>query len=447
MTPGARIQTAIELLGRIEAPRAGKEAVPADTVLSGYFRGRRYIGAKDRRAIADLVYKVLRNRGALDWTVAVSTERNGEPRRDPNLTCSSRSRVVAALPLLCAWPKSDVMAAFDGGRYGPAPLSETERDLIDRAAAAAKTPEDDVPLWVVGGIPKWLEGDLVARYGDDTLAELQALNRPAPVDLRVNGLKGSREDALAALAAAGIDAEPTPTSPLGIRLAGRSALPQLAAYRDGLIEVQDEGSQIVALMTDARPGMDVLDLCAGAGGKTLALAAMMENRGRLVAADTDGRRLSRTGPRLGRAGVSVAEPVFLDGGGALPEGGFERVLVDAPCSGSGAWRRNPDAKWRLTPEALEKLVRLQGKILEAAARAVKPGGRLVYATCSMLPVENEAQVERFLGDHPGFGPVRPDGVWRAAGLPGDPGAGPWLQLTPHRHRTDGFFIAILERAA
>jgi 16S rRNA (cytosine967-C5)-methyltransferase len=278
---------------------------------------------------------------------------------------------------------------------------------------------------------------------------MAALNALASIDLRVNLLKADWETARRALAAEGVAAEPTPWSPVGLRLAERVPLGGLSAFKEGLVEVQDEGSQITALLADARPGMRVVDFCAGAGGKTLALAAGMANRGKLVACDVSAHRLERAVRRLRRAGVGNAERRVLtserDKWVKRHAGGFDRVLIDAPCLGTGTWRRNPGDKWRVTPEDLASLIVRQQEILRSAARLVRPGGRLVYATCSVLREEDEAQAAAFLLAEPEFSVVPAARVWNETigGL--SPGGERYLRLTPERHGTDGFFVAILER--
>jgi 16S rRNA (cytosine967-C5)-methyltransferase len=281
---------------------------------------------------------------------------------------------------------------------------------------------------------------------------MAALCGTAALDLRVNGLKiDDREKARAALAREGVDAARTPLSPIGLRVFERVPLGTLKTFRDGFVEVQDEGSQLAALLADARPGMRVVDFCAGAGGKTLALAAAMENRGHLVACDIAAKRLERATERLRRAGASIVQRVPLtsarDKWVKRHGQGFDRVFVDAPCTGTGTWRRNPDAKWRLRPEDLADLTALQAEILDSAQRLVKPGGRLVYVTCSLLAEENEQQVAHFLAGHPAFSllPVGP--VWRAVIGTEAPAESEMLRLTPARHGTDGFFVALIERAA
>jgi 16S rRNA (cytosine967-C5)-methyltransferase len=267
--------------------------------------------------------------------------------------------------------------------------------------------------------------------------------------LRVNLLKADRKTARHALAAEGVATEPTPLSPVGLRLDKRAPLSGLAAFRDGLFDVQDEGSQIAALMAGARPGMRVVDFCAGAGGKTLALAAGMANRGKLVACDVSADRLERAGRRLRRAGVGNVERRALssehDKWVRRHAGGFDRVVVDAPCLGTGTWRRNPDAKWRSQPNDLSELIERQQQILRSAARLVRPGGRLVYVTCSLLREEDEAQAEAFLAAEPGFALMPASSVWRETIGGVSPGGDRYLFLTPARHGTDGFFVAVFER--
>jgi 16S rRNA (cytosine967-C5)-methyltransferase len=271
----------------------------------------------------------------------------------------------------------------------------------------------------------------------------------AGLDLRVNALKAEREAVYGALAKQGIELARTKLSPLGLRLFERVPLGQLDLFKDGAIEVQDEGSQIAALLADARPGMRVVDFCAGAGGKTLALAAAMKNRGHLVAADIAEKRLERATQRLRRAGASIVQRQPLDSARdkwvKRHAAGFDRVFVDAPCTGTGTWRRNPDAKWRLKPEDVAELPALQADILDSAQRLVKPGGRLIYATCSLLMEEDEDQIAKFLETHADFALMRIRDIWGDT-IGGDcPARGDTLRLSPARHGTDGFFVAVMER--
>jgi 16S rRNA (cytosine967-C5)-methyltransferase len=434
MTPGARVQSAIELLAEI-----ARASAAADDVVGGYFRKHRFIGSKDRAAISEHIYAVLRRRGELDWWIG----REGE-----GLPLDARTRLLAALLLVEGWRPDAVRRACDGDRFRPQPLNEAEEQLLDRLSRA-ELGHRDMPVWVQGNFPEWLEPHLAATFGADLAAETAALNGSAPLDLRVNALKSNRADARAALAAEGIEAVPTPFSPAGLRVFKRIPLATLETFKSGRIEVQDEGSQLAALLAMARPGMRVVDFCAGAGGKTLALAAGMGNKGHLIACDISARRLERSGQRLRRAGVSNVERRELsserDKWVKHHAESFDRVFVDAPCTGTGTWRRNPDAKWRLTPTDLAELTALQASILDSAQRLVRPGGRLIYATCSVLPPENDGQITQFLATHAEFRLVPIGGVWRAALSFPCPVDRETLQLTPARHGTDGFFVAVLER--
>lgn len=391
MTPAARAQSAIEVLDAvIDAARS--EGPPADRILAEWLRTRRFIGAKDRRAIRDLVYAAIRACGPV-----------------PASGRAALLRLAAGDPMLAP--------LFDGSRYGPAPIASGE-------AVAA------------GGVaPEWLVERLVASgiAGE----EATALLARAPLDLRVNTLKAARETI----------ALPEPgellPAPQGLRFPPGTPVEQWPAFAEGLVEVQDCGSQLACEAVGARPGETVIDLCAGAGGKTLALAAAMANEGRLIAADTDRARLSRLPPRASRAGARIAGTILLDPGREAEalapwHDQADRVLVDAPCSGSGTWRRNPEARWRLTQPGLARLIALQARLLDLAAPLVRPGGSLTYVTCSLLDEEGAGQAAAFLERHPG---------WRAAtqslalGRP----RGPGLRLTPHRDGSDGFFIARIEK--
>jgi len=432
LTPGAQVAAAIDILAAIETGER-----PADDVAADYFRRRRYIGAKDRAQIAGHVYVVLRNRPALDWWIA----------KHP-VDIGPRNRVLAALVLTEGWRPEAVAACCDGDRFRPASLNEAEERLV-RGLATRTLRHPEMPRAVANDLPEWLEPYLERVFGEALEREMAALNASAPIDLRVNLLKADRATARCALAAEGIPAEPTPWSPIGLRLTQRVPLGGLAAFKQGLVEVQDEGSQITALLADARPGMRVVDFCAGTGGKTLALAAQMANRGKLVACDISARRLERAARRLRRAGVGNAERRVLtserDKWVKRHAGGFDRVLVDAPCLGTGTWRRNPGDKWRVAPEDLADLIVRQQQILGGAARLVRPGGRLVYATCSVLCEEDEAQAEAFLAAEPEFSVLPAARIWHETIGSISPGGERYMRLTPARHGTDGFFVAIFER--
>ena len=433
MTPGARIAAVIELLD-LAAGGAG----PADRVLSRYLASRRYIGAKDRRALADRLFAALRGQARLGWWC----HRVG---LDPE---SGRHRMLAHLVLVEGLAVSAVVALFDGGRYAPAALSDDEAAAVTALEGQAlEHPEQ--PDWVRLECPEWLLPAFQDAFGMKVEAELRALIAEAPLDLRVNTLKADRDMARRRLAEEGIAAAPCPLSPQGLRVEGRRPVTASAAFRRGLVEVQDEGSQLLAWLTDARPGMAVADLCAGGGGKTLALAAAMKGEGRLVALDIDARRLAKAKPRLRRAGAEGVELVALEAGGGSwltdNRGRFDRVLLDAPCSGSGTWRRSPDARWRLDKAGLAALTGSQETLLDQGADLVAARGRLVYATCSMLPAENERPVEAFLGRRDDFRVLPPAEVWQDRPSGSGPVVGPYLRLTPAGQGTDGFFVAVLER--
>ncbi len=428
MTPAARLQASIELFEAMASdPR------PADQAVADYLRGRRYIGAKDRRALTQMVYDRMRRLARLDWWL----QRVGLPL-DP------RSRALADLALVDGKDLVGLQAIFTGGRFAPAALSKTEVVKL-RGLKGVKLEHSDQPAEVRGECPQWL----LSRLPGEASGLLAALARPAPLDLRVNALKASREEAKAALAAEGIESQETPLSPLGLRVAGRRNIAATEAFQSGLVERQDEGSQLAALLVDAKPGERVVDFCAGAGGKTLALAAAMANKGNLLAFDVSKARLDRAGQRLRRAGAfNVTRRALSDHRDPWVKrhkGSVDRVLVDAPCSGLGAWRRNPDARWRTSTEELERLVALQGEILASAARLPRPGGRLVYVTCSLLPEENEAQVAALLDAREDFVqqdiatllPLAAQAVDRKGGL----------TLRPDREGTDGFYVAVLQRTA
>jgi 16S rRNA (cytosine967-C5)-methyltransferase len=432
LTPGAQVAAAIDILVAIEIG-----ARPADDVAADYFRRRRYIGAKDRAHVADHVYAVLRHRAALDWWLDKHA-----------VEIDPRTRVLAGLELIEGWRPEAVKACCDGDRFRPSRLSREEERLLG-VLAAHTLRHPQMPRAVANDFPEWLEPYLERVFGKGLEREMTALNGPAPMDLRVNLLKGDRETARRVLAAEGIPAEPTRFSSLGLRLHQRVPLGNLAAFKQGLVEVQDESSQVAALLADARPGMRVVDFCAGAGGKTLALAAGMDNRGKIVACEVSSRRLERAARRLRRAGVTNVERRALTGERdkwvKRHAGSFDRVFVDVPCLGTGTWRRNPDAKWRMRREDLAELVERQQLILRSAARLVRPGGRLIYATCSLLREEDEAQADAFLAATPDFSllPVAP--VWRGTIGGTSPGGEDYLRLTPARHGTDGFFVAIFRR--
>lgn len=438
MTPGARLQAVIELLEQVWS---GNQ--PADQLADAYFKKRRYAGSSDRRSIQETLYHIIRRRARLDWWI----ERSGLP-----VTPGSRSRIIANLALSDKLSPNETAILFSGANHCPSPLTETELELAD-ALYGRPLNHTDMPRPIALEYPEWMDASMSALWGDRLEAEISALNQLAPVDLRVNTLKTTTEQAKAELDKQFIETEHTALSPLGLRLTSKTRLGGTQAFRDGLVEVQDEGSQLLALLCGAEPGMMVVDYCAGAGGKTLALAASMAVHGiisgQIYACDISQARIARMEPRLKRAGATAVRRHVLSGKAddwmKKAKKSADRVLVDAPCTGTGAWRRDPHARWRFTPTELENLCKLQQSILSDAATLVKPGGRLIYATCSLLQEENEQQLLNFMKDHEDFTPVPIDQVWSETigGTP--PPTGPCLRLSPASTGTDGFFCAILQR--
>jgi 16S rRNA (cytosine967-C5)-methyltransferase len=434
LTPAARLAAAASILDSIAQGRQ-----PAEAVLKAWGTANRYAGSKDRRAIADRVYKVLRARGRLVWAMG--------GRED------GRALVIGSLSLIDALPLEEIEALHAGDGYGPRPLSKQERARLTAAG------EGELPGWVASGLPEFVVEDFKATFGDRWAEEARELMAPrAPIDLRVNGLIATVDEVEAELKAAGLSPEPTPFSTFGLRLASEPPPNVQAqdAFKSGHIEIQDEGSQIVSWLAGAEPGMTVVDYCAGGGGKTLALAQAMKASGTLVACDVVQKRLDNIRPRLTRAGVAADLCLLGQNGGGIEDlnGKADLVFVDAPCSGSGTWRRRPEDAWRLTPDEVEKLHALQVRILSQASLLVKPGGRLVYVTCSMLSRENEASIAAFEAAHPDFTPVAVATALSDAGL--TPTAaetlagkadGHRLRLSPASTHTDGFFVALYERAA
>ncbi len=418
MSPSALLASVTELLRAVL-----KLDAPADGIVSRYFREHRSLGSRERHLLAETTYTVLRLKARL-----------------AHLAQSGRGPLERRLALL-AWvgPESMLEAACTPEEYAWARHARS----IDPAT---------LPDPQRHNLPDWLAAALRERLGEaEFWALVEACNRGAPLDLRVNALKARREEVQEELAQAGIASQPTAWSPWGLRVEGKPALQRLPAFTEGRIEVQDEGSQLLALLTEARRGEMVADFCAGAGGKTLALGAMMRSTGRLYAFDTAGHRLDALKPRMARSGLSNVYPAQIaharDERVKRLSGKLDRVLVDAPCSGLGTLRRNPDLKWRQTPQAVAELQEKQRTILASAARLLKPGGRLVYATCSLLDEENEAIAEAFGAAHPDFEPVDAGAVLaRARVEAAEPLLrGNCLRLWPHRHGSDGFFAAVWDR--
>ena len=433
MTPAARLSAAIEVFAEVEAGRR-----PAADVLKDWGLSHRFAGSSDRAAIAGLVYDSLRRKASSAWLMGEGTPRAaliGMLHRE-------RGLALSAIEALCS-----------GARFAPAPLTEAEKSALGSNALA------NAPAPVAGDYPDWLDPHLARVFGDERAAEGAALATRAPLDLRVNTLKAERDDVLPKLAH--LSAEPTRWSPIGlrIRLSADAKSPAIHAeppFRKGEIEIQDEGSQLAALFAGAKPGEQVVDLAAGAGGKTLALAAAMENRGQIYATDIDKRQLVPIHERIARAGarnIQVRTPRGNADVVADLDGRADLVLIDAPCTGTGTWRRNPDAKWRVRPGALSERVKQQAALLDRAATLTKPGGRMAYITCSVLDEENGDQVRAFIGRHAGFSVEKPAETARALGDRAFLFAraalisGEGLLMTPRRTDTDGFFVSLMRRTS
>lgn len=427
----ALLQATLDLLTEVE-----NASRPADAVTSAWVRVRRDLDDADRGAVIELLYVLLRHRARLGWWLARHKAHD-----------TARSRVLAWLVLGEGRTPDQVKRLVAAANLTPAGVSAAETALT-QSLAGADLHHPDMPEEVALECPPWALEPLRRRFGEALALELSATLLPPTLDLRVNPLKATRASQVQALRALGLRADATPFAPNGIRLPERVALSRLPGLKSGSLEIQDEGSQLVALLLDARPGQRVVDFCAGAGGKTLALAAEMKNKGHVVACDINEARLKRCAERLRHAGLHNVEVRLLssetDRWIKRHKAGFDRVLVDVPCTGTGTWRRNPDARGRAPDLGLEALVALQARILASAARLVKPGGRLVYATCSLLREENEDQVARFLAADPSFRKLPlTEAAPELAGLAEQDA----LLLTPARHKTDGFFAAVLERKA
>jgi 16S rRNA (cytosine967-C5)-methyltransferase len=417
MRPDALLEVTAELLRRVL-----KFEHPADRVVASFFREHSRLGARERHGLAETVFEVLRSR-----LLYVHLARQGQ---------GSLERRLAIL----AW-------RGDAG-YLRAALSQPEAEWLMQADAIDRS---GLPEPLRHNLPDWLVGLLRPSRGDSFGSLAESLMRPAPLDLRVNLLKAKRDQALEALERENVEVQPTPLSPIGLRVTGKPSLAHVEAVEQGLVEVQDEGSQLLTLLVEARRGEMVVDFCAGAGGKTLALGAAMRNTGRLYALDTSGHRLAALQPRLARSGLSNVHTLQLaherDDRLARLRGKVDRVLVDAPCSGLGTLRRHPDLKWRLTPQAIADYAGLQQAILASAASLLKPGGRLVYATCSLLEAENESVVRAFEAAGEGFRRVPALEILERIHVPQAATLveGDNFRLWPDRHETDGFFASIWQR--
>lgn len=431
MTPAARYAAAIEVLDQVAGARGA-----ADEVLKAWGRNHRFAGSKDRKALAEIVFTALRARARSAFAMGAE---------------DGRALVLGSLRFGQGQGIDEIETLFSSEGHAPPSLTEDERQRLAADPAAA-------PDWVQAGVPHWLAERLKAQFGETWLEEARAaIASRAPVDLRVNTIRGDADGALRLLAHEEVKPDRTPFSTLGLRLPPAFArdVQQLRAFTSGWVEVQDEGSQIVAALARVDPGDTVIDYCAGGGGKTLALGAALHGTGRLIASDVNPKRLQAMGERLQRAGLTAEVRRLGSEGEGMEdlEGAADLVFVDAPCSGAGTWRRHPEAAWRLTSETVERLSALQSAILSRAARLVKPGGRLVYVTCSLLDAENRDVAERFAAAHPAFRPRSIESAAQTHALT-DQGrirlsalaqGGHTLQLTPYRTGTDGFFAALFER--
>lgn len=436
MTPSARVQASIELWEKIWS-----SGVPMDTICGDYFRVRRYIGSSDRRAVVERVYNMMRHYARIGWWL-----------RHVHALDTPRTRAIASLAILEGVPRPHIKDLFSGGKHAPAELDILEAKAAD-ALSGHTIEHPDMPDDVVAECPKDVFGKLKALFGKNFMPEMQAMLEPAGLDIRVNAIKNTRESVQNGLARHEIETALTPFSPVGLRASTRVHLADTKLLQQGVIEIQDEGSQIIALLCNAKPGQQVLDACAGGGGKTLAIAAQMAGKGRVVAMDNNTARLMRGKPRYVRAGIHNVEVRSLEDDTQRKwlkrqKGNFDAVLVDAPCTSSGTWRRNPDLRWRRHGPTMEEIMGMQADILERFQKCVKLGGRLVYATCSLFREENENQIEAFLKAHPEFSVVPIAEAWREAGLSGDcPCDGPYMRLSPRQSGTDGFFAAVLKKTS
>lgn len=447
MTPGSQIQAVIDLLVAITQMQDRNWS--ADDVIRCFLRKRLYIGAKDRRTIIRRIWAILRCRAKLEWWVRYLSTSLGESGADTSYENKERIIVFAYLILVEGYNLKE-LTKFLSQHYGPSSLSREEKSLLDQMVAQPLE-QSTMSWWVKNEIPIWLKSYLETSLNPVLEDEIQALNHTACTDLRVNTLRITRKEVRDLLATDGIDVVPTPFSPIGLRMVRRSNITTHQLFRKGLLEIQDEGSQIISILVGARSDQVVVDYCAGAGGKTLALAAFMLNRGKLIACDISEDRIKHAIVRLRRAGISNVIYHSTSGTGSIwfehVRAKSDRVLIDAPCTATGIWRRRPDARWQLRPKVIETLIACQAQLLTEGCQLVRPGGRLVYATCSLLTIENEDQVNRFLVSTPEFRLFPVHQAWvESIGLPWPFNSDkPMLQLTPARSGTDGYFVAILEK--
>lgn len=410
--------------------------IPMDATIRDFMAARRFIGSKDRTAIVERVYRAMRAHARLGWWISQNS-----------IPDTARARLLADFILSDNPPDEDVSALFSGDKHAPDVLSEGEKQFVTTLRGKNLTNEA-MPMAVRCECPDWAIDKLKSRFGEDVETQMAAMIPPAPLDLRVNTIKANVDAVIQSLKKDHIVVERTRYSPIGLRANGKPFMSDSKMFCDGHVEIQDEGSQLIGLLSGAKPGMRVLDYCAGGGGKTLVMAAIMQNKGNIVAMDNDTRRLEKGRVRYKKAGVHNIEVRSLEDEQhrkwlRRQKGTMDVVLVDAPCSSSGTWRRNPDLRWRFYGPSLDEIIQSQAEILDKVAEKVKGGGRLVYATCSLFEEENEGQVSSFLERHKDFKIVPLKDVWDfKTPVPCD---GDFMKLTPKDHGTDGFFAAILQK--
>ncbi len=426
MKPSARIQAVIDILEINDNIN-----LPLDSCLGDYMRKRRYIGSKDRSNIVDRIYNIIRHSARINWWINHLSVKN-----------SPRNKVICWLILSEKITLNKLHSLFNGAKYSPEKLSLEEIKIANKLNGH-NIEHKDMSETIIVECPPQFEEKLRQYFKDNFKNEMLEMLKPATLDIRTNIFATNREDVQKSLLKDNIETTITPFSPWGLRCKNKAYLSKTKAMNKGWIEIQDEGSQLIAYICNAKSGMQVLDYCAGGGGKTLALAAAMNKKGRIVAMDIDEKRLEKGRKRYKKAGISdiiemrpLSDPRHKKWFKRQKET-FDIVLIDAPCSGTGTWRRNPDMKWNSYAPPLSELIETQSDILEKLARKVKIGGKLIYATCSLLNEENEEQIEKFLKKHNEF-KIQPINENMGIGTP-------FMKLTPYKHKTDGFFAAILER--
>lgn len=426
MKKSSRYQTTIDILDILN-----KNPLPMDLLIGDYMRNRRFIGSKDRKFIVELTYDIARTHARLSWWINHIKAEN-----------TPRVCVLAYVCLLGLETEESLQKLFNGDKYAPPHLTQTEITFI-QSLSGQSIEHPDMPITVKTETPQNYAKSLKAYFGDHFEVEMQAMLTSAPLDLRVNTFLIERENVQKSLEKDKVETTKTTYSPYGLRAKNKAFLSKTKAFHKSWIEIQDEGSQLIAHICDVQPGMQVLDYCAGGGGKTLALASIMQRKGRIVAMDIDPKRLEKGRKRFKKSGLSdiiEVRPLAEERHRKWlrrQKQTFDVTLCDVPCSGTGTWRRNPDMRWNNYGPDLEELLEIQAEILNKVAHTIKPNGKLVYATCSLLPEENEDQIEKFLKNNPEF-EIEPLNEKRGLGAP-------CMRLTPHRHNTDGFFAAILKR--